>query len=191
MALNLKIARYMRKVILAVVSVLAVAACGASSSSSSTGTSGSSTTGTGASSPGQSSTGGGGSKVDCAKAKADFAVIAYPGIQVFVGVRDQSSIDDIRNKQGAAGGSFDLNAIIAAVADLHMLDHYSSPGLGDPKAALDDIAAAAASVKAMVDGPATVPQATIDSFRARYTVDKLIVKDQLAISGAYQAAGCK
>lgn len=177
----------MRKVILAVVSVLAVAACGASSSSgSSTGTSGSST-----SSPKQSSSGGGGSKVDCARAKADLVVMSYPGIQIFVAIRDQSTIDDIRNKQGIAGNSFDLNAIIAAVADLHMLDHYSSPGLGDPKAALDDIAAAAASVKAMVDGPATVPQATIDSFRARFTVDKLIVKDQLAISGAYQAAGCK
>lgn len=116
--------------------------------------------------------------------------MSIPGIQVVAQVNGQQSIDDIRNKTGPAS-SFDINAFLGAVVNLHVLDHYSSPGLGDPKAALDDIYAAGLAVKAMVDGPQTVARASFDSFKSKYPSSRLIIQDQSAVAGAIQAAGCK
>lgn len=107
-------------------------------------------------------------------------------VQFLAQLRTPDTVEQIRDQQI---GSLDLDAFLAAMHELHVLDPYASP-LGDPKAAIDfyEEAGRGAQVLFATD---PITQAAIDTYNTEYvgTVGDFL-GHQIAISGAVGEAGC-
>ena len=163
---------------------LVAAACGGSGGSSTTNptAAASSTASQAAASTG---TGGGTGKVDCSSLKEAGAQMIL-GSQILAQLRTPDTIQAIKDK--TIGSTFDPDAFIAAMQQLHALDGVKSP-LGDPKAAIDAYIAAAQAAKDLL-AKSSVTQADIDAYlKSVGSISDFLAK-QMAISGAMSTAGC-
>lgn len=126
--------------------------------------------------------GGGGGSVDCAAMEA--AAQKLVGIQLLAQLSSPESIETIKSL-----GTLDLDAMLAALDELHALDGHAS-ALGDPKAAIDTYVEAATAAKALLEMD-PVTQAAIDAYNDENvgTIGEFLGK-QIAISGAMDEAGC-
>lgn len=107
-------------------------------------------------------------------------------VQLLAQLRTPDNVASIRDQQI---GNLDLDAFLAAMADLHVLDSYSSP-LGDPKAAIDFYEEAGRGAQALfANDPIT--QVQIDTYNTEFvgTIPEFL-SHQVAISGAIGEAGC-
>lgn len=161
------------KVALPILLVVFVAACGGTNPGS---------TGKPGATVGQGKTNPPGAQVDCAKIEA--AAQQLLGIQLLAQLSSPGNIASIKSI-----GNLDLDAMLAALDDLHELDGVASP-LGNAKASIGQYQAAAQAAKALFAmDPVTQP--AIDAFNAEHvgTVAAFLGK-QMAISGAIGEAGC-
>jgi len=125
----------------------------------------------------------GGGSVDCAAIKT--AAQQLLAVQFLAQLRNADTIEQIRT--GQIGG-LDLDKFLAAMNELHVLDSYASP-LGDPKAAIDLYVKAGKAAQVLF---ATEPmtQAAIDTYNENVGTVGEFLGNQVAISGAIDAAGC-
>ena len=125
---------------------------------------------------------GGGTTVDCTKLKA--AAASLIGLQFLAQLTTPESVESIKSIS-----SFDLNGMIAGLADLHALDSVSSP-LGNAKASIDFYEKAAKAAKTLL-AMEPVTQAALDAYNKDNvgSVADFLGK-QMAISGAMSEAGC-
>lgn len=123
-------------------------------------------------------------KVDCAKIKT--AAVELLGVQFMAQLNDKDTVEAVRAKQM---GNFDPDTFLAAMHELHALDSYASPVLGDPKPAIDFYEKAATAAKTLF---ATDPitQAAIDTYNLNVGTAAAFLGHQTAIAGAMSEAGC-
>ena len=165
------------RTVLAAAVVAVVAACGATANPTAPTARPGATTGT-------PSTGQPAGQVDCAAIKAAAAQLI--GIQLMAQLSTPETVESIRDGQI---GNLDLDAMLSALAALHVLDGYASP-LGDPKAALEFYERAAEDAKALFAAD-SVTQAAIDAFNDEHVESvAAFLGHQVAISGAIGEAGC-
>jgi hypothetical protein len=165
------------KVAILLFSIVVLAACGGSAPGQTPGSIGATPAPAATSGPA-----GGGGAVDCAAMKS--AAEALIGIQLLAQLRSPESIESIKSL-----GTLDLDAMLAALDELHALDGFAGP-LGDPKTSIDHYEKAAAAAKALFDMD-PVTQAAIDAFNDEHvgTIGDFLGK-QIAISGAMDEADC-
>lgn len=133
---------------------------------------------------GQASTGKPAGQVDCTAIKA--AAEALVGLQLLAQFTTPETVASIKSRQI---GNLDLEAMLSALDDLHVLDAYSSP-LGDPKAAIEFYEKAAQAAKVLFAAE-PITQAAIDTYnRENVGTVAAFLGRQVAISGAVGAAGC-
>jgi hypothetical protein len=121
--------------------------------------------------------------VDCDALKT--AAEQLIGIQLLAQLRSPDNVESIRNK---VIGNLDLDAMLAALRELHALDGQSSV-LGDPKAAIEVYEEAATAAKTLF---ATDPitQDAIDAYNEHVGGVAQFLGHQAAIAGAMDSAGC-
>lgn len=167
----------LRHAIPALVVVILAACSGTSTSTSSSGTPSSGTP----SSANPSTPAG---QVDCDA--IDTAAQQLFAVQLLAQLTTPDNVAAIRDQQI---GNLDLDAFLAGMDDLHVLDAYSSP-LGDPKAAIDLYEEAGRGAQVLfANDPIT--QAQIDTYNTEFvgTIPEFL-SHQIAISGAVGEAGC-
>jgi hypothetical protein len=125
----------------------------------------------------------GNGKPDCAA--INVAAQQLLMVQLLAQLKSVDTIEPIRTKQL---GSLDLDAFLAGMHDLHVLDSYSSP-LGDPKAAIDYYETAGKAAKVLF-GTDPITQAAIDTYNQNVGTVGDFIGHQSAISGAMGSAGC-
>ena len=171
-----------RLLALALVALVAAACGGGGGSSTTTPTAAASV----AASQAAASTGTGGTgKVDCSSLKEAGAQLIL-GSQILAQLRTPDTVQAVKDK--TIGSTFDPDAFIAAMQQLHVLDGVKSP-LGDPKAAIDAYIAAAQAAKDLL-AKSSVTQADIDAYLKNVGSISDFLGKQMAISGAMSAAGC-
>ena len=125
----------------------------------------------------------GNGSVDCAALKT--AAVQLLGVQLLAQLRSPDTVESIRDK---AFGNLDLDAFLAAMAELHALDGQSSV-LGDPKAAIDTYEDAAEAAKTLF-ATDPVTQEAIDAYNEHVGEVGPFLGHQAAIAGAMDSAGC-
>jgi hypothetical protein len=109
--------------------------------------------------------------------RADFIV----STQLLAQVRDQSTLDAIRNK---TVGNYTPDSFAAVLAKMQFLAGHGVPGLGDPADSLAFYAKANDSVRALLAISGDVPKADFDAYQAQVGGASSVVMKQLPINAA-------
>jgi hypothetical protein len=164
--------------------VALLAACGGGSSATASNANPSATNNqTATGQPSDTTPPAGNGNVDCTAIKT--AAQQLLAVQFLAQLKTADTIEQIRDKKI---GNLDLDAFLAGMGELHVLDSYSSP-LGDPKAAIDfyEKAGTAGQVLFATD---PITQAAIDTYNENVGTIPEFLSHQAAIAGAMDAAGC-
>src|SRR5687767_12423374 len=125
-----------------------------------------------------------GGAVDCAEVRSALTTMGIP-LQLMAQVRDPSSIQTLKEPPV---GPIDMDAFLAAIADLRVLEAYPSP-LGYVKDSFDSYEQAGVALKGLLEEEA-VTQADIDAYNAKIGPAGEFLAKQSAIAGAMGEAGC-
>ena len=122
--------------------------------------------------------------VDCDEIDAAVAEVGVP-LQLMAQVRDPENLQSIKD---GVMGPFDVDAFLAAIAQLRVLEAYDSP-LGDPGESLDAYEDAGVALKALFAKEAAT-QADIDEYNTHVGEVGAFLGHQMAIAGALDQVGC-